>query len=93
MTCRYCQARSEGDVCRVCQFLAAPPQTRRLCGHCSAPIANPGPKETLCQLCADLLQTLRNRVWFARAHMEWEEENTYLARRKMELLGHGGLIT
>jgi hypothetical protein len=44
----------------------------------------------LCQLCIDMLQTLRNRVWFVQAHMEWERENMFLARLKLKLLGQGG---
>jgi hypothetical protein len=92
MTCHFCHVSSDEDVCKICLYLTEVPPARHrfFCEQCAAPIAMAEPKERLCQLCTDLLQTLRNSVWFVRAHMEWEQENTYLARRKMKLLGQSG---
>jgi len=34
-----------------------------------------------------MLDAVRENRWFFRAHVEWEQENIQLARKKMELMG------
>jgi hypothetical protein len=92
MTCRYCQASGNKDICDLCLWLSvsSPLNPASLCQHCNAPIAVRETAEKLCRLCSEMLQIIRNSVWLVRAHLEWEQENTYRARRKLELLGRSG---
>jgi len=64
----------------------APPPALALCRHCQALIAKPQETGSLCQLCRDLLRSVRSSQWLAFAHSEWERENFLLAQRKQGLL-------
>ena len=89
MACGLCQLEIPETLCQVCQYLAemAPPEVSVTCRHCRVPIAEPSETGSLCRLCRDLLQIVRNNPWLAYAHAAWDQENLLLAKRKQELMG------
>ncbi len=92
MACRLCQVEIDSTLCEVCRFLTEDelPELPVLCENCGFPIDNPAESDDLCQVCTGLMKTVQGNGYLVRAHVEWEQENILLARRKWELLGTGG---
>jgi hypothetical protein len=92
MACERCQIETTSTLCEVCRYLdeETHPEFSALCNNCGAPLASNVEGEVLCSVCSTLLQTVRESRWLFRSHVEWEQENINLARKKSELMGTGG---
>ena len=92
MACKQCQIETTSTLCEVCRCLAeeAHPEFPAVCNNCGAPLASKVAGELLCSVCTTLFQAVRASRWLFRSHVEWEQENIKMARKKAELMGTGG---
>ncbi len=92
MACKKCHIETQSEFCDVCQHLSEDghPEMPLDCGNCGAPLAKRVEGDVLCRVCSALLQTVRESRWLFRMHVEWEQENIQMARKKAELMGTGG---
>jgi hypothetical protein len=92
MACNRCQIETTLTLCEVCRYLdeETHPELSAECNNCSAPLASNVEGEILCNVCTTLFQIVRESRWMFRSHVEWEQENIKMARKKAELMGTGG---
>jgi hypothetical protein len=92
MACNRCQIETTTNLCGVCRYLdeETHPEFPAMCNNCGAPLASKVEGEVLCSVCTTLFQTVRESRWLFRSHVDWEQENIKMARKKSELMGTGG---
>jgi uncharacterized Zn finger protein (UPF0148 family) len=92
MACVRCQIETTSTLCEVCRYLVEEThlELTAACDQCGAPLTSSVEGEILCNACTAMFQAVRESRWLFRSHVEWEQENIRMARKKSELMGTGG---
>lgn len=92
MACARCQIETTSTLCKICQYIDEELhlELTSACSNCGAPLAIRIEGEVLCHACTAMFQAVRESRWLFRSHVEWEQENIQMARKKAELMGTGG---